>query len=623
MAEFSRREDVERWIRARPEASRWRDAAILASRAALRVWPLLVHGPSQGFAGLNLAGVWANALARAAAKYPGRASEIRAAAATAAAAARHRRRRRRHRLRPGEAADVAEAVGAAADAFAALRPAATAAAAAAEAADDATYATYAAAFAADAAADAFAAAVAVATDEDAWKAIWQRLSADATTRETFRGAASVLELPLWGEWGEDASRAGRLKPAGMPSEINTIWTRLRAELPKRADENWQVWLDWYDSVLNGRPPWPALSDKQREDLTMAIALISDKIWKRGPALANAEVKRLIDEAHAKVEKPPEQKEAKSPIVPPPKPAAIEPTWRRGQLIASREAIAADLSPEVFLAALRAARADCFELVRDVRAEVEEAERHGRTPNLDLRPANYLERAASRIGDAVPNAMELFRFGHAAEALRHGLKAVEETWPDFLAARYGLLVTQLERAARQAQAWRALLKNAADDAPPREVVEAAPRYAVEFAEILREADATGELPLIAASMPDGLDALAAIAGERAEIAGSATPAIDAGAEALAVDLIDSIDNIVKKLAEAWLAARGPVGAVARKTGAAFGDGLSEDLPKQSKKLGKLMARIAVWGPMVAGAGFLAEHFAWFAPIAKLLMKAFAG
>ena len=212
-----------------------------------------------------------------------------------------------------------------------------------------------------------------------------------------------------------------------------------------------------------------------------------------------------------------------------------------------------MSPEEFLAALRAARADCDELVRDVRAEVEEAERLGRTPNLDMRPANYLERAASRIGDAVPSAIELFRFGHAAEALRHGLKAVEETWPDFLAARYGLLVAQLERAARQARAWRALLKNAADDVPPREVVEAAPRYAIEFAEILREAAAAlDEPPLIAAAIPDGLDALAGIAEERAEIAGSATPEIDAGAEALAVDLIDSIDNVVKKLAEAWLA-----------------------------------------------------------------------
>ncbi|MFZ1963800.1 MAG: hypothetical protein WAU78_10125, partial [Roseiarcus sp.] len=456
-------------------------------------------------------------------------------------------------------------------------------------------------------------------------AILRTVSDDATALETLAVAASLVDLPLWEEWRADESGEGRLWSARMPTEINADWLRVKAELPKRAGENWRVWLDWYEAILNGRPPWPALNDKQREDLTIAIALIDDKIWKQGPAVANAEVKRLIDAAHAKVEKPLEQNEEAAPRIPPPKPAAIEPTWRRGQLIAPREAIAADLSPEEFLAALHAARADCFELVGDVRAEVEEAEGLGRTPNLDLRPANYLERAASRIGDANPSAIELFRFGHAAEALRHGLKAVEETWPDFLAARYGLLVAQLERAARQARAWRALLKNAADDAPPREVVEAAPRYALEFAEILREADAAaaGERPLIAASIPDGLDALAAIAGERAEIVGSATPAIDAGAEALAVDLIDSIDNIVKKLAEAWLAIREPLGAVAKNAAAALGEGLFGDLPVQAKALGKLLAKIAIWGPMVSGAGLLAEHFAWFAPIAKLLLKAFAG
>jgi hypothetical protein len=618
MANFSRREDVERWIRARPEATRRRDATILASRAALRVWPLLGRTGERQFAELTLAGVRANALARAAAKYPARASELRAAAAAYAADA------------AAEVAAVDAAAYAAVEAAGAAAYAAVdAAGASAYAADaDAAYAAVKAADAAAYAADADARADAAAAAATAGEAIWRTVSTDATALEMLGGAPPPLDppldLPLWVEWRAGAGRGGRFESGRMLYEINESWLRLKAELSNRAAENWQVWLDWYDAILYGRPPWPALSDKRREDLTIAIALIDDKTWRQGPTVANAEVKRLIDAAHAKIEQPPEQFEKPPLTIPPPKPAAIEPTWRRGQLVAPREAIGADLSPEEFLAALHAARADCFELVRDVRAEVEEAERLGRTPNLDLRPANYLERAASRISDAPPSAMELFRFGHAAEALRHGLKAVEETWPDFLAARYGLLVAQLERAARQARAWRALLKNAADDAPPREVVEAAPRYAVEFAEILREADAAaGEPPLIAAAIPDGLDALAAIAGERAEIAGSATPAIDAGAEALAVDLIDSIDNIMKKLAEAWLAIRGPVGAVAKKTAAAFGDGLSDDLPEQSKKLGKLMARIVVWGPMLGGAGFLAEHFAWFAPIAKLLMKAFAG
>jgi len=51
---------MERWIRARPKASRRREATILASRAALRVWPLLASGLARmgerQFAELTLAG---------------------------------------------------------------------------------------------------------------------------------------------------------------------------------------------------------------------------------------------------------------------------------------------------------------------------------------------------------------------------------------------------------------------------------------------------------------------------------------------------------------------------------------------------------------------------------------
>jgi hypothetical protein len=120
-----------------------------------------------------------------------------------------------------------------------------------------------------------------------------------------------------------------------------------------------------------------------------------------------------------------------------------------------------------------------------------------------------------------------------------------------------------------------------------------------------------------------DAADAAAGAADAAASGEPPLIAAGAEALAVDILDSIDNIVNKLAEAWLAIREPLGAVAKKIGAALGEGLIGDLPVQAKALGKLLAKIAIWGPMVGGAGLLAEHFAWFAPIAKLLMKLVAG
>jgi hypothetical protein len=66
VADLSEREDVDRWIEARPEATRRRGATILASRAALRVWPLVARGlarrTKRQFAELTLAGARANAV---------------------------------------------------------------------------------------------------------------------------------------------------------------------------------------------------------------------------------------------------------------------------------------------------------------------------------------------------------------------------------------------------------------------------------------------------------------------------------------------------------------------------------------------------------------------------------
>ena len=141
--------------------------------------------------------------------------------------------------------------------------------------------------------------------------IWRTVSVDAAFLESSLDAHRVIEYPLWGT--QPVSGPGSAgQPASAPNEIVEHWRQLKSALPKRAGENWQVWLDWYDAVLNGRRPWPALDEKQREDLTVAIALIGQELWRQGPAVANAAVKRLIDEAHAKVEKPPEQKEGSDP-----------------------------------------------------------------------------------------------------------------------------------------------------------------------------------------------------------------------------------------------------------------------------------------------------------------------
>ncbi|MGO4869817.1 MAG: hypothetical protein ACLPGW_04290 [Roseiarcus sp.] len=196
MANFSNREDVDRWIKARPDATRWRDAAALASRAALRVWPLLggelnLRGEAL-FDRLIFAGARANALAWAAAKYPARADKLRFAynnffgSAPAATAA-------------DGSAGFAYASALAAAASAGLAGLADASAAGIA---DPSAASAAASAAANAASDfafpygSLTAGSAAAAAAPARTAIWRTISGDATALEALGGAPSPTDLPL-------------------------------------------------------------------------------------------------------------------------------------------------------------------------------------------------------------------------------------------------------------------------------------------------------------------------------------------------------------------------------------------------------------------------------------------
>ena len=64
----------------------------------------------------------------------------------------------------------------------------------------------------------------------------------------------------------------------------------------REGEDWRVWTDWYDAWLTGAPWLPQLSARAREELEVAICLIPDADWKKGPAHVNGIIQRMVDEA---------------------------------------------------------------------------------------------------------------------------------------------------------------------------------------------------------------------------------------------------------------------------------------------------------------------------------------
>lgn len=646
MADFSSDKEFVAWLKGRHEDSRTQEAVVLAARVAARSLPLAArlrnYLDASHFSNLIGSMFRVAALVRASAEFPARASDLAAAARSAAAdviavassaadaasrfAAITAHAAADKAFAARSAADVAahgatdEAFAArfaaaadVADAFAAARAAATsnAADAAAYTARSAAAAAGSATAAARSAAAAAAASARAAYAADAHSsrgsdaAVYTVLEWDAAKLEVGETVETILRSALW-------PKAGYKPSDNLEGITKGHWGELRRHLRSRAkDEFWSVWLDWYGTVLNGKTWLPELSEKQREELTVAICLLPDDLWKKGPKTVNGKIHELIEEAREKSR----SSQPDSPLIniPAPRPAAIAPVWRNGQLTLPDNPVAVDLSPEAFAAALRALREECIDLVADVRAEVAIARDKGVFLNIDLRPADYLERQAKMLGAETLAQYQLFRLAHAARALKSSVAIVVETWPEFHAARYGLLVAHFEDVARQAPVWRAFLANLPEMRLSKKEVEEAPTMALEFAEKLRHSPAsTTSPPVIDPVLPQ---AVVDLATEAKGIDANNAEAL----EAMAADLFESVDNILKALAEAWLAAYPELRDVMRKSGSAMWTGVSESAPKQLRALGETLVEIVVWAPLLTGAGYIATHFGWFEPFAIIIRK----
>lgn len=261
MVDFSDRNEIRGWLEhIEPAERRHEVAVVVAARAALRVTPLLQGAVrwrvthTRALADIVLPCLRGTALPWAASKYPARRNELRAAAVSATAA---------------DAADAASAFATADTVFTAN---AAAAAANAAASPDAASAS---AFAAAAAAAAFAAdaASASAFASDAAR-IDSRHSIDVR-----HPAAALAGMPLW--------------PMGPPNWASEAWRSLKSALLATKDD-WEVWTDWYEARLYGddavHPP--------NEVLEIARATIPDAIWRQGPPVVNAEIRRLIEKHSA-------------------------------------------------------------------------------------------------------------------------------------------------------------------------------------------------------------------------------------------------------------------------------------------------------------------------------------
>ncbi len=531
---ISSRKELENWLESLPlEERRWVAVAI-AARAALRVVPLLAadrprnedNEYQRDFRNSIFTVFFAAALARAAAQFPNRASQL-------------------------PAREAARAVGGAY--FASTRPAADVAreAAFAVAAGDATLVAATSAVGTAAFAASFAASATV--DE-----IWLAISRDISSIISGRTARALASEPLWLNDAPDwADEHWKLLQSGLAGRVN-LWHPPLSEEQRRTlrdvllrEGNWQVWIDWYNRRLEG------VSDP--EEVELVFVTVPDKERNAGPAAAN---KWIVDRL--------EELSRNKPIIPPKLPATIEPIIADGKIALPANPSEADLDSETLGAALTALRAQIADFAGDLGVEA----------NIDKRVIGFLRRLAENIPQAPPTQAQLFMLAHEQETLEAYGKTVATEWPELLARRYLAMTLAFDRTARQFPKWRLFKQNAAKNRLSDRQRDEAPKLAADFAAALREEEAA---EWVAAEIPDTFEEMCRqLDAARNE---ARDDRIAAGVDTVAEDAVTSIENIIKLIAETALAGGERTSKAVMNAGAAYADGLEEGMKDQAKKEGK--------------------------------------
>jgi hypothetical protein len=392
----------------------------------------------------------------------------------------------------------------------------------------------------------------------------------------------------------------KLWPESAPSLVTDTWHNLAASLT-RSGEHWLVWIRWYDHVVDGLlvgQAWEAAFTDAFGELP----------WGAGPKSVNDEIaarlKRIEDEAS----------DEQSKTLPAQRPAAVEPVWENGVLTLPKTSATTDLQDQEFAAALRGLSAEILAFADDIADET----------NIDRRFVSYLRKLADRIPQASPTQEELFRIGHVEAAFESYAKTVNEQWPDFLASQYGALILHFDRTMRQSPSWRAFKRNAAKESLTAEQVASAASLAKATAAALREEEAR---EFVDESLPRAVEHLAGALDVTDETSGERLPddVLEAGRELLAVDLIESVNNILKAIVEAALPAAHAGKEYAKGLGKGFVRAAKKQGPKDGEKLFKWLRRVAIGKAIMmaggaAGLGHLLvkypEAFTWLRHLLNL-------
>jgi hypothetical protein len=117
-------------------------------------------------------------------------------------------------------------------------------------------------------------------------AIGAAVRADSAIAEDTLAELLLIERSL-GPEAELYELAGKeLWQGEIAHVVADAWAVLKSRMLLAGDD-WDVWVNWYEDRLAGRP-------SLGEAFEIAVATLPDALWKQGPKAVNAEIKRLIE-----------------------------------------------------------------------------------------------------------------------------------------------------------------------------------------------------------------------------------------------------------------------------------------------------------------------------------------
>ena len=213
---------------------------------------------------------------------------------------------------------------------------------------------------------------------------WEFVSRDINALSDF-STSELANMALWLPSPTTTEWTDRPWGSGTPEWVQANLLKLQTAMPMA--EDWDVWFLWYQDRLRGGPV-PEESDR-------IYTGVPPQIWDVGPAAANAWIKAELARLNENVEESPKREPDGSvwpPVVPPKVPAAIEPIIRDGRIALPRIPLPADSADASLNAALTALRSQIAELADDLEGEA----------NIDKRIIAYLRRLSDRIPHSPPS-----------------------------------------------------------------------------------------------------------------------------------------------------------------------------------------------------------------------------